>query len=393
MKRALTIVFAVILSLAGFVAVSQRGDIEVQNEVKRRSEERLAEIERLNKALSGDISLSERNLRIARSTIEAKRKVAADLDRETKRIAAEMNADARTAKRLDSTLASLKESYGRMVYAAWKSHMANNATLLLLSSRDFNDLARRISFMRRYNRAREKKGSEIDSLSRTLQAEIERLGVKKEEITGLRAQSDKLLVSLAAEEAGYKKRISSLGGDRKKLEAEAKRERDKIDAAQREINRIMARQSQTAKGTPLSEADIALTGQFGENKGKLPWPTGTPGLILHHFGKERSSDGIESVFKGLIIAAGPGSEVKAVFEGTVMGVFALGQYDKCVIVRSGEYVVGYGNIATPAVKSGDRVALSQSLGRINNSEGSDRHLVMVWMQHGDTELDPEEWLR
>ena len=380
--------------LAGLALVTgQQRDIEAQNAVKLRAQERLAEIERLGRELSGSISSSEQSLRVARSTIAAKRKVAADLDRETRRISAEMNAGLRETERLENELETLKRDYGRMVYSAWKSHKTNNAALLLLSSRDINDAARRMSFIRRYNRARERRGVQIDSMSRSLQIELERLNEKKNEISGLRAESDRLLASLAGEEAQYTRTLASLGNDRKKLQAEEKREREKIAAAQREINRIMARQTQAAGRTTLSEADIALSGQFGENKGKLPWPTGAPGLILHHFGRERSSDGIESEFKGLIIAARPGSEVKAVFEGTVTLITDLGQYDKCVMVRSGEYVVGYGNIASPAVKSGDRVSLNQSLGTLNSSDNSDRHLVLLWMQRGNTVLDPEEWLR
>jgi septal ring factor EnvC (AmiA/AmiB activator) len=375
------------------VGVSQNREIDAQNAVVNRSKERLKEIERLNKALTGDISRSQRNLNQARSTIKAKQKIADELDAETRRLTNDLNAGQRDARRLDNNLKKLKSDYSKMIYAAWKSHKTSDVALFLLSSRDFNDASRRISFIRRYHRARERQGVLIDSMSRTLQAEMDLLGAKKTEVDGLREESKKLLTALTGEKTRYERTIRTLGNDKKKLDAEAKKERAKIEAAQREITRIMERQAKAARGKALSEADLALSGRFGDNKGRLPWPTGAPGLILHHFGKERSADGIESDFKGLIIAASPGSEVRAVFEGTVTWISDLGQYDKCVMVRSGEYVVGYGNIAVPAVKSGDRVSLNQSLGRLNTSQNPDRHLVMVWMQHGDTVLDPEQWLR
>lgn len=360
----------------------------------RASQERLAEIEKQSKALSGVILRSERDLRVARGTIEAKRKIAADLDRETRRITAEMNENTQAARRLDSTLAGLKRDYGRMVYTAWKNRKTSNATLFLLSAKDFNDVSRRISFIRRVNRAREKRGAGIDSLSRSLGIEMERLAAQKEEIAGLKKESDRLLDDLAQERARYESALRTLGGNRKKLEAEAREERRKIAAAQKEIERIMARQAREAKGVVLSEAEEALSGRFDENKGRLPWPTGAPGLILHHFGKERSADGIESDFKGLIIAATPGSDVRAVFEGAVTGIYSLGQqYDRCVMVRSGDYFVGYGNISSPTVKTGDKVATGQSLGQITGSDNPDRHRVLVWMQRGNTVLDPEQWLR
>jgi septal ring factor EnvC (AmiA/AmiB activator) len=374
-------------------STAQQQEIATQNAVKVNAQKRLAEIERQTKALSGDIVRSERDLRVARSAIEAKRKVARDLDRETRRITSEMNAGQRTVKELESSLDEMRRDYSRMVYEAWKSRKTTGPTLFLLSAKDFNDASRRLYFIRRYNRAREEKGARIDSLAGSLRLEIESLAARKEEVAGLKKESDGLIASLAREQAGYETALRKLSGNRKKLETEAKKERQKIAAAQREIERIMARQTQEARKTPMSEAEVALSGQFGDNKGRLPWPTGAPGLILHRFGKERSADGIESDFKGLIIAATPASDVKAVFEGTVTWISDLGQYDKCVMVRSGEYVVGYGNIATPAVKSGDKVSLGQSLGQVTASDNRDRHLVLLWMQRGNEVLNPEQWLR
>ncbi|MDR1671832.1 MAG: peptidoglycan DD-metalloendopeptidase family protein [Alistipes sp.] len=393
MKKAIRIIYTATLVLASLVAVSQNREIDAQNAVVSRSKERLREIDRLNEALTGDISRSQQSLNRARSTIKAKQKIADELSAETNRLSTELDAGRRDVSKLDGDLKKLKSDYGTMVYTAWKSHKTSDVTLFLLSSRDFNDASRRISFIRRYNRARERQGARIDSLTRSLQAEMEVLSAKKTEVEGLQTESKKLLRTLADEKTKYEKTIKTLGAKSKNLKAEADKERKKIEAAQREITRIMDRQAKAARGKTLSEADLALSGRFGDNKGRLPWPTGAPGLILHHFGKEKSADGIESDFKGLIIAASPGSEVRAVFEGTVTWISDLGQYDKCVMVRSGEYVVGYGNIAVPAVKTGDKVSLHQSLGRLGNSNNPDRHLVLVWMQQGDTVLDPEQWLR
>jgi septal ring factor EnvC (AmiA/AmiB activator) len=305
-------------------------------------------------------------------------------------------ADTRLKERMEDSLATLKKDYGRMVYSAWKSRKTSDATLFLLSSRDFNDASRRINFLRRYNHARQRHGRRIDSMARSLEANVLRLGAKKREMEELKGATENLLAELAVEESSYRRALDRLAADQQKLKEEERLEREKIAAAQREISRIMARQAAAARGASTSEADVWLTGQFGDNKGKLPWPTGPSsggGIILHHFGKERSADGIESEFKGLIVGAEAGAEVRAVFEGQVTWISTLGQYDKCVMVRSGEYVVGYGNIAVPSVASGDRVSTGQVLGRIGTSGGDDRKLVMLWMQRGNTVLDPQQWLR
>jgi septal ring factor EnvC (AmiA/AmiB activator) len=376
-------------------SISQKRDIDAQNAVVRQSEERLAEIERQNKALAGDEVRTERDLRVARGAMEAKRKVAADLDKESNRVTKQMNADTRETRRLDTALARLKRDYGRMVYQAWKSHKTTSATLFLLSAKDFNDASRRMNFIRRYNESRRNRWAQIDSMARRLEAGVARLNVQKQELTELKSQSDKLIADLGREQKRYEQALKTLSANKKKLDEEAKREREKIAAAQKEISRIMASQAKAAVAAKMSDADIKLMAEFGDNKGRMPWPTGSPagGVILHRFGKEKSADGIVSDFKGLIVAADKGAQVRAVFEGTVSWISDVGQFDKCVLVRSGEYVVGYGNIAVPAVKIGDRVATGQTLGRLGTSDNPDRHLVIVSMQRGNEVLNPEEWLR
>jgi septal ring factor EnvC (AmiA/AmiB activator) len=385
-----------LVGMMTMMTMAQQDDIDAQNAVKKRSQERLAEIERLGKALSGRVISSERELRVARSTIQAKRRVAADLEKEIRRVTGQMTADTRRKGEMEDSLVRLRNDYGRMVYAAWKSRKTSDATLFLLSSRDFNDASKRINFLRRYNHARQRHGYRIDSMARSLEANVKRLGIKKRETEELKSTSDKLLKELAAEEKSYEQALKRLAADQDILKQEARREREKINAAQREITRILARQAAAARSSSMNEADIRLTGQFGDNKGRLPWPVGPSdggGIILRHFGKERSADGIESDFKGLIVGAEAGSEVRAVFEGEVTWISALGQYDKCVMVRSGEYVVSYGNIAAPAVAGGDRVETGQVLGRLGTSNNPDRNLVMLWMQIGNRVLNPEEWLR
>ncbi len=130
--------------------------------------------------------------------------------------------------------------------------------------------------------------------------------------------------------------------------------------------------------------------------GKLPWPVegSGPGAVLDRFGKERMADGIEKDSKGIILATRRGAEVKAVFEGKVTGVYSVGQFEKCVTVRSGSYVVLYGNISTTNLKNGDTVVLNGTIGAVNNSDDADRHRLifqMIWRE--TTPLDPEQWLR
>lgn len=388
LRTALVLIFL----LSGNLVAAQQNSLERQNERRRLAEKRLEEIRGLLGDNYGNILASERGLKLAGNRIAAQREIAAGLDADMERFSAKISAGARQIRGLDSTITELKKDYGRQVYSAWKNHMLNNAAAFLFASHDFNDATRRLAHIRRYNRAREMKKAQIDSLVGRLQSDTMALRISKDTLGVLKAESNAVLSSLRADEAKYRDAQKRLRSDRKKLEAQAKKERETIAAAQREIDRIIALQAKAAKGE-RSGADVALSGRFEENRGRLPWPVGGPGTVLDRFGVERMADGIERDSKGITIAARPGATVKAVFEGRVTGVYNIGQFDKCVTVRSGNYVVLYGNLASTEFKSGDTVALNQSVGTLGDSNNADRNMLIFQIWRETTALDPEEWLR
>ncbi len=379
------VVMAVAAVLAAGSVTGQ--DIGAQEDAIRQARQQLAEIERLSGENVKQTTSSERALAIERNKIGAQKKVAQGLEKQVGGLATKIRADERQAGRLEKQLEGLKAEYGKTVYATWKNHKLNNATAFLLAAKDFNDATRRLTYLRRYNSERARRGTEIDSLGKELEREIRELEGEKKRLEGLRAESDKALGVLAKSEAAYKARLSDLQKDRRKLEADAKKEREKIAAAQKEIDRIIAAQARGA------DVDVVLSGRFEENKGKLPWPVGGAGAVVAHFGPNRMADGITRDEKGITIATGRGAQVRAVFEGKVTGVYNIGQFDKCVTVRSGSYIVLYGNLAETRLKNGDAVALNQIVGKINNSANEERHVLLLQIWRETVPLDPEEWLR
>lgn len=372
--------------------VSAQSSLEKQSERRRQAERNLEEIRGLKGRNSSNISASQRDLKLTRNEIAAKREIVAGFDDEIRQVTAEINADTRQARSLDSLLSALKEEYGKFVYSAWKNHKLNNATSFLLASRDFNDATRRISHIRRYNRARVEMGEQIDSLSLSLDENIAKLDIRKKGLDSLKAQSNAAISSLGKDETAYARTLKELEKDRKSLEAREKKERENIAAAQREIDRIMAEQAKADKGRQ-SQADVVLSGKFEDNKGRLPWPAGGPGAVLDHFGIERRGDGIVKNSKGITIATHPGAEAKAVFDGKVTGVYSIGQFNKCVTVRTGSYVIIYGNLVSTELKNGDPVTLNQTVGRLNSSDNTEMNTLVFQIWRETTALDPETWLR
>jgi septal ring factor EnvC (AmiA/AmiB activator) len=387
--RTILVAWFLLVCLEG---AGQKSRIEQQNEDIRRARQRLAEIDKLRKTNSAEITASERDLTLARNRISAQREIVAGLEGQIKQLSAKIDADSVRVGALERNLTVLKNEYVASIYSTWKSQKLNTVATFLLASQDFNDATRRMTYIRLYNRERARKGLEIDSMTRSLVAEMDTLAAEREGLSMLRSESRAEIVLLREDENEYTEALNTLKKDRKRLEANAKAERAKIAAAQRQIDRIMAEQAaaQKKKGA-LTEAETALSGRFEDNKGRLPWPVGGPGTVLNHYGTQKMGDGIVFDFTGIFVAATAGAGINAVFDGVVSGVYGVGQFDKLVIVRSGNYRVIYGNLAATPLKTGDKVAVGQRVGTLSTSGKDHKLMFQIW--NGTTPLNPEHWLR
>jgi septal ring factor EnvC (AmiA/AmiB activator) len=386
-------IFIVLLSVVT-LGVSGQSLEELRTQMSRDQEE-LKATNALLGVNQNKISSSERDRRLTENKIAAQRKIIANYEKQASIIGGEITANSRQIRELDSHLTALKKDYGEVVYSAWKNHKMNNAVAFLFASRDFNDATRRVSHMKRYNRMRERRAAEIDSVSFVLQYEIDKLASRKQELDDAKARQKAETNELSKSEKQLSKIISGLRGDRKKLEAKAKAQKASIAKAQKQIDKIIAEQARAAqrgRSEAQREQDVVLSGKFEENKGLLPWPV-TGGSVLHRFGKQKVSDNITTDFKGIEIAAPAGAPVRAVFEGEVTGVYNMDHFNTCVTVRSGSYIVLYANLAAASVKTGEKVAINQRLGALSNNADTDGQMLVFQIWRETTPVDPLLWLR
>lgn len=386
----LRVILVVLLSFAW--AVSPAQTLEELRAQVRRDQEQLKATNVLLGSNQTRIQSSERNRKLVENNIWTHRSVIRNLDKQASIISAEIAATTQQIKALDRKLDGLKKDYGRFVYDSWKNHKMNNAVAFLFASRDFNDAQRRVSHMKRYNAMRAEKGAEIDSISFILNYEIEKLNLKKQELNQSKSLQNREMSELSKEEQQLASIISGLQKDRKKLEAQAREQKSRIDKAQKQIDRIIAEQARSGRSQAQREEDVILSGRFEDNKGLLPWPV-SGGSVLHRFGRQKISALITNDYKGIEIATPRGASVRAVFEGEVTGTYELDRFNLAVTVRSGSYIVLYANLGRANVKTGDKVAINQQIGRLDDSEDDDRHMLIFQIWRETTPVDPEQWLR
>ncbi len=376
--------------------------LESLREEIRQAEEEIKMTNQLLSKTQKNQQTTDRQLNLIRNKIRNRKNIISNLEKQSGLIENNIGAKNTTIRSLEQDLNRLRQEYAAMVYDSYKNYKLNNFMLFLFASRDFNDATLRIAYMHRYNRMREQKAAEIDSVSASVGREISSLQSQKEELDKVRRSRNEELTSLDKDETQYRTSSQKLQQEAGKLNSIIKANRKRIEQMQKQIRQIIAEESRKNKAKPQTseqrEFDVKLSGQFEQNTGKLPYPV--RGVIVNNYGlhSHTAIKGVVEKNQGVDIAAEPGAEVRAVFEGEVSQVLLNQWTNKVVLLRHGNYLTLYSNLASVNVKVGDRVTLNQPIGRIASSEDSNDCTLHfeVWKldaQKNPVNLNPEKWLR
>ena len=371
--------------------------LESLREEIRQAEEEIKMTNQLLTKTQKNQQTTDRQLNLIRNKIRNRKNIISNLEKQSGLIENNIGAKNTTIRSLEQDLNRLRQEYAAMVYDSYKNYKLNNFMLFLFASRDFNDATLRIAYMHRYNRMREQKAAEIDSVSASVGREISSLQSQKEELDKVRRSRNEELTSLDKDETQYRTSSQKLQQEAGKLNSIIKANRKRIEQMQKQIRQIIAEESRKNKAKPQTseqrEFDVKLSGQFEQNTGKLPYPV--RGVIVNNYGlhSHTAIKGVVEKNQGVDIAAEPGAEVRAVFEGEVSQVLLNQWTNKVVLLRHGNYLTLYSNLA-----SVNRVTLNQPIGRIASSEDSNDCTLHfeVWKldaQNNPVNLNPEKWLR
>ena len=181
-------------------------------------------------------------------------------------------------------------------------------------------------------------------------------------------QKQTLLARLRTEESGTAEQLAA-------LEEKARR-----------LQRLVDGLSQQKRGL-APQIDIRSV------QGALAWPV--DGTVIERFGRQRNPKfSTITINNGLKIEAVPGTPVRAVFEGTVLFSQWFKGYGNLIILDHGNRVFTlYGNVKSPLVAVGGRVANGQPIAGVGeNEDASSGHLYFEIRQDNRPE-DPQKWLR
>jgi septal ring factor EnvC (AmiA/AmiB activator) len=371
----------------------------------------------------------------------------AELNRDIKRNESE-------SQQLKNNLEKLKKEYAQMIVFAQRNQDAYSVLMYIFAAESFNQAYSRLKYLQQYSEFRKKQAIEIINTQTSLLAKLNELkeqrreknallGNEQEEkiqLSGEKSEQEQVLTELQKKEKELKTELEKKKEDaielqiaiKRLIEAEIKRKLEEAARAEEAREALAVKKAKEAKAradkkkkeagqkgiadkqadklaevptkpekventTPsvpgLSEEAEALSADFSNNRGKLPWPV-AKGVICETYGEHEhpAIKGFMMFNNGLEICATKGTQARAVFEGEVTSIAVSPTGGKLVIIRHGEYLSVYCNLADILVKTGQKVSVKQPIGTVMYNEDEDKTSMNLQIWKGQKTMDPSGWL-
>lgn len=262
-------------------------------------------------------------------------------------------------------LAQLIKTYYATQRATASSNILNNGVEEDRISQYYQHLAK----------ARSQTIQQLELTQKELNESEKQLRLERDQIASLLEQQTQKRAILAKTQS---ERRSTVGKIQKSISG------DKVYLAelQRNETRLQAEIAKAAK------RNAVLMDGLAPQKGKLPWPV--KGKILHAFGTRQSG---QIDWKGLVIDANYGQNVKAVYSGTVVFAEYLRGYGLVVLLDHGKGdMTLYGFNQSLLKKEGDKVTAGETIALAGDTGGQSQPALYFEIRRNSKAEDPTRWL-
>ena len=396
-------------------------------------QQQIAESETLLITTQKDVGSQLKGLAALTGQIEERKRYILTNNNDVESIERELSSLERQLTRLQRDLKDKKQRYESSVQYLYKNRSIEEKLMFIFSAKSLAQTYRRMRYVREYATYQRLQGEEVlkkqEQVNRK-KTELQQVKAVKE---GLLKEREEEKVKLEAQEKEQKLLVANLKKKQRGLQNELNKQRREANQLNARIDRLIAEEIEKARkraaeearreaaarkkvgektekpataSTPakskaqpletysMSKADHELSGNFTNNRGKLPMPITGAYIITSHYG-QYSVEGLRNVKldnKGIDIQGKLGAQARAIFDGKVAAVFKLnGLFN--VLIRHGDYISVYCNLSSASVKQGDDVTTKQILGQIF-SDGADngRTVLHFQLRKEKEKLNPEPWL-
>lgn len=398
MKKFLRYISLIVSALLVIGAVQVSGqDISKQKNKKAQLEKDIALLDKQIANIKKQSASATTQLELLRQNISNRKSLVEESDKLIRSYADSIDLKDRGISDLQNEVDTLVHYYGKLVRNAYKYRDPHVWYLYVFASENLGQAFRRAGYFRNVSEQIRYEADVIRSMQADLETQKSQLDQLKQEAVAVRESRVKELNSLRKDEQEADRLVAQLQKDRKKIETQIAAKKKEVKALNKEIQKKIEEAQRAKKGSSGSKKDdtqaVKLSGEFENNKGKLPWPVN--GALVGKFGKQ-----YHPVFKnlelppneGIDIAVESGAEVKSVYDGQVLDVFVMPTYGQCVLVQHGKtYFTFYCKLGSVAVKKGDKVKTGQKLGVAETTGGASQIHFEIWKDK--VPQNPSNWLK
>lgn len=399
-----------------------------RSELERRKKALQNEIDITNKLISEtkkNKKLSLSQLNILNKKLEDRKRLINAIQQEVNLLNSSIQNDGERILELQTDLNRIKISYGKLIRQAYLTRNQESALMLLFSAQDFQQAYKRLYYLRKYTSYRREQALLIEETQRELDGRVKQFKTdlstkrdllgseerEKKELNIEKKEQEETLSVLKRKEKTLKKDLEKKRADARKLdgsiqrviEREIAKERIRAEAKSKAKSEAERKKAVSA-GKPVpdkpKEPEMrvttetrALSGKFESNKGRLPWPVDR-GVISESFGTHPHPvlRGISTNNNGINISTNAGAAVKSIFAGEVSGVISIPGANMAIIIKHGEYLTVYSNLASSSVSKGQKVSASQSIGIADRDDSGNKSEAHLEIWKGKTKLNPADWI-
>lgn len=266
------------------------------------------------------------------------------------------------------------ETLKKLIYTYYVTHNNHSASSILQDNSDSDRVSQY------YQSLAKARADVIQALKNTQ----EQLTASETTLRQEKAQISQLLASQTQRHASLKKSQNSRRSTVNKIQSSISSDKQYLAELQRNESRLKAEIAKAAK----RNAEVTMSG-FGHQKGKLPWPV--EGRVLHQFGSHQTG---EINWKGVVISANYGQQIKAVYPGTVVFASYLRGYGLVILLDHGKGdMTLYGFNQSLLKKEGDKVQMGEPIALAGDTGGQSQPSLYFEVRRNSAAQNPLAWLK
>ena len=406
-----------------------------QNRSKKQLEKEKTQLEAEIKRLNADLAKAKKNTKLTSSQLAALNKKIKERNRlidningQLSHIDGQISLMNDSITHVQSRRQTLQENYAAAVRALYREYNNVDKWVLLFDTPSYNKALLRTKYFKKYNAYRLDQSAKIRDCEQQLRSANDELQRQRSEQSSLLTQEKRQRDQLTKEQRQKEASVKQSKANEKQLTSQLSKKEAQKRKLQQQIQRLIdeevrkaaaakaaaakssskggsakpsaGKSGSTAAPSKPSEPTVtdktlaeeaALSNDFASNKGKLAWPVAYTS-ISRNYGIYTHESGGQNMNNGIDLVTVQGTNVYAVFKGKVTRTFTCPNGTYGVIIRHGDYMTVYSNLASRSVKEGQSVSTRATIGTVaDDGAGHGEFSFQLWK--GRESQNPRSWLR